>query len=263
MIQKTYPDGPDEGKPIESVSFSDGGWTGGITNAKSGEYFVISNLPAGTTYQVTEMSSEYDAGFTQAAVTNATGTITADETSEASFTNAYSAEGEISLKANVKVQDDKTGAEKGGYTFTFQLYDEDNNLLQTKTSNGEGIVTFDELGFTAADAGTESNPKVHRYRIVEVDDSQRNIVYDTHSGWVNVSVWDNGTDNEAELTVTATYDHQAGGANGEPETFVNKYLVFTDLPMVGGSGLAVPAAIAVIMAAALSSLIVRRKHKRT
>ena len=64
------------------------------------------------------------------------------------------------------------------------------------------------------------------------------------------------------MTMTVTYEHETGKPDAQPETFVNKYLVFTELPMVGGSGLAVPAASAVIMATALASLVARRKRKR-
>jgi pilin isopeptide linkage protein len=138
------------------------------------------------------------------------------------------------------------------YTFSFQLYDEDNKLLQTKTNDATGSVTFDQLGFSALDAGTESVPRTYSYKIVEVNDEQENVWYDAHSEWATVSVWDDGTGN---LHVDAAYDSKETAAK-----FTNKLLHPVVLPATGGNGLAIPIAMAVIVATGEGARRMRRRR---
>ncbi len=224
--------------------------TAAITGVHSGESFRIEGIAKDATYEVSEFG--VPAGFTQTAASGETGTIGAGTKSQASFTNAYEAAGNVELKANKTLTDGNIA----DYAFTFQLYDETNTLLQTKQNDATGVVTFDKLGFSAADAGTRSNPRKYTYKIAEVNDAQKNVAYDTHSGWLDVSVWDEGT---GELTVQAVYDHEVGDSSTTPETFKNKLLHLVELPATGGNGLAIPIAVAVIVATGEGA---RRMHRR-
>ncbi len=232
------------------VQFVEG--TAAIAGIGAGESFRIEGIAKDAAYEVSEFG--VPAGFKQTAASGATGTIEAGQKSEASFTNAYEAAGTVVLRANKTLADGNIA----DYTFTFQLYDEANKLLQTKTNNASGMVTFDELGFSAADAGTRDNPRKYTYKIAEVNDHQEHIAYDAHSGWLDVSVWDEG---EGELTVQATYDHASGSPNHTPETFANTLLHPIEMPTTGGSGLAVPIAAAAIVATAEAARRMRRRMR--
>lgn len=244
-------DGSEEPAQLNGAVFNEG--VAQIEGVGAGGGFRIVGIPKDAAYEVTEIS--VPAGFTQSAATGTTGTIGAGTTSEASFTNAYEAEGAVTLKATKTLEDGNIA----DYTFTFQLYDEGNKLLQTKTTDASGVVTFDALGFSAADAGTANARKVYNYKIVEVNDRQDNVVYDTHSGWLSVYVWDDGA---GKVTAQAVYDHDATGvATTTPETFANKLLHPVEMPATGGSGLAVPLAVATIALTAEAARRMRRQQR--
>ena len=224
--------------------------TAAITGVHNGESFRIEGIAKDATYEVSEF--DVPGGFTQSAVAGGEGTIDAGQTSKAGFTNAYAASGSVTLAAKKTLE----GGSLADHTFTFQLYDQTNKLLQTKASDAQGNVTFDALGFSAADAGTQTAPKKYTYKIAEVNDAQENVVYDTHSGWLDVNVWDNG---EGVVTAQAIYDHKGGDSSATPETFKNKLLHPVELPATGGSGLAVPVAVVVIVATAGAARRMRRR----
>lgn len=230
-----------------TVDFSAGSVT--VSGVGAGEAFVIHGLSQGARYSVAEVAKP---GFTQTAASGASGTIVAGGQSQASFTNAYAAEGSASLRARKTLR----GGDISGYTFTFQLYDEANALLQTKTNDGEGNVAFDPLDFSAADAGSESAPRTYSYRIQEVNDAQADVAYDTDSEWVTVSVWDDG---EGTLHADVAYD-AGGGAAG----FTNSLLHPIAMPETGGPGLNIPALVAAIAVTADGArrLHVRRRRRR-
>jgi pilin isopeptide linkage protein len=234
----------------DGAQFIDG--TAAIAGVGNGERFRIVGIAKDADYEVSEYN--VPAGFKQAEVSGLTGTIGAGQMSEASFTNAYEAEGSVALQANKTLEDGNIA----DYTFTFQLYDETNKLLQTKANDATGVVTFDELGYSAADAGTRDNPKKYTYKIAEVNDAQKNVAYDTHSGWLDVSVWDEG---EGELTVQAVYDHASGSPSTTPETFANKILQPIEMPTTGGNGWAIPIAAAAIVATAEAARRMRRRQR--
>lgn len=94
-----------------------------------------------------------------------------------------SGKGSAVLAKDVKIQAQKKlvnkELEKG--QFTFGLFDENGNLLQTVTNEADGSINFKALNYSAA--GT------YRYSIKEIPGNDPNYVYD---------------DKEAQLTVTVT-----------------------------------------------------------
>lgn len=232
------------------AAFIDG--VAAIAGIGDGESFRIEGIAKDTNYEVSEFG--IPDGFTQSAVSGDKGVIGAGATSRASFTNAYAADGSISLVAKKTLE----GGTISDYTFTFQLFDDANNLLQTKTNDTAGNVSFEALAFSAMDAGTKEAPKTYSYKIAEVNDGQANVVYDGHSGWLDVKVWDEGS---GELTAQAVYDHALGSPSATPETFANKLLRPVEMPATGGPGWAIPIAAAVIVASAEAARRMRRRQR--
>ena len=98
------------------------------------------------------------------------------------FKNA-SKTGSIVLKATKKM------AKLAKGTYSFQLLDQDNKVLQTKTNNENGEITFDTINYNASNLGYIN------YKIREVIGSDETINYDTHTEEITVFIEDDGTDN--------------------------------------------------------------------
>ncbi|MBQ9825990.1 MAG: Cna B-type domain-containing protein [Firmicutes bacterium] len=110
------------------------------------------------------------------------------------FTNTYGTKGEF-VPEVTKVLDGRTL--KAG-EFKFTLSDSDGKVIDTKTNAADGKVTFDALSFTGADDG-----KTYTYTITEVKGTDKDVVYDTHTVTLTVSVKDNG---DGTMTATGTYN---------------------------------------------------------
>ena len=82
--------------------------------------------------------------------------------------------------------------------FGFELRDADGTVLDTRTNDADGAVTFTDIEYTQDDIG-----KTHTYTIVEKNDAAQEYVYDTHAETVTVTVEDAG---RGKLTATAVYD---------------------------------------------------------
>ncbi len=148
---------------------------------KGGETKTAKNLPALLTYEVVETT--YD-GWTLSSHSNPSGTIDANGTKTATFTNTYSAAGKVQLSAKKVLE----GAELTAGKFSFQLKDADGKVLQTKTNAADGSVTFDEIAYTLADV--KNSPIT--YTIVEVKGNDKTLVYDAHTETITVTLTDNG-----------------------------------------------------------------------
>ena len=167
-----------------------------------GQTALITGLPHGANYAVTEAAA---GGFTQKS-TGATGTITANQTAEVSFTNTYAAEGQYVPTAMKSL----TGKELEAGAFTFALLDEDGYQLLTASNDAEGNVTFGSLAFTEADVGTKV------YQMVEKDAGAAGYVYDDAVQTITLTIADNG-----DGTLAVNDD-----LNGQPALFTNAYSDF-------------------------------------
>jgi pilin isopeptide linkage protein/uncharacterized repeat protein (TIGR02543 family) len=203
--------------------------SGGTISLSGGQTATITGLPAGTAYTVTE--SDLDGGWTQTASSGNTGTIASNGTSEASFTNTYSASGSATIKGEKALyrpssSDYSTNYEAGDFQFALYNADADGNAtgdpIQTvsngspdadETSSDYGISTVEFLPITytlddmsdATDNGDGTRTKEFTYVVKEVipdgatyDEGRSaytydGIQYDDSSQIVTVTVTDDGS----------------------------------------------------------------------
>jgi len=105
------------------------------------------------------------------------------------FDNVYEASGEVVLRAWKTLDARKLKNQE----FSFELYDEEGNLLQTKHNHSDGTITFDPITYTQDDVG-----KMFYYTIKEhiphhTDaDYDETVIYDTNVYGYSVYVFDNG-----------------------------------------------------------------------
>ena len=118
----------------------------------------------------------------------------------------YEATGSIQIGATKRL----LGGVLADGQFGFELRDADGTVLDTRTNDADGAVTFTDIEYTQDDIG-----KTHTYTIVEKNDAAQEYVYDTHAETVTVTVEDAG---RGRLTATAAYD--ADGA-----VFTNEHKV--------------------------------------
>lgn len=196
-ITKTVEGSADTSKEFtfNVVTIKDGVRNTQQVKVRAGKTVDLGEFPAGTTYTVTE--TDIPAGYTLKGSVGDMGTIVAEQTQEAVFTNAYAATGSAALSATKRL----AGGVLAAGQFSFALRDEAGNVLQTVTNDADGAVTFEPISYTSA--GT------YRYTIAEVVPGQgdagfdASIAYDVHSEDVTVKVTDNG---DGTLSAVATYD---------------------------------------------------------
>ena len=108
------------------------------------------------------------------------------------FSNSYApAATEVKLGASkvLSGEDLKEGQ------FSFQLKDADGKVLQTAKNAADGTVGFEAISY--------DKPGTYAYSISEVDDGQKNVMYDAAEHRVTVTVTDDGA---GHLVATVTYD---------------------------------------------------------
>ena len=106
----------------------------------------------------------------------------------------YEATGSIQIGATKRL----LGGVLADGQFGFELRDADGTVLDTRTNDADGAVTFTDIEYTQDDIG-----KTYTYTIVEKNDAAQEYVYDTHAETVTVTVEDAG---RGRLTATAAYD---------------------------------------------------------
>ena len=164
----------------------------------SGGRSVIRDIPDGATYILTESDTP---GWTQTSAENAEGTITADQTTHATFTNRYSSSGSFSPELSKEY----IGGSLAEETFDFELLDEEMNVIQAAQSDASGSVSFNPIEYTQDDVG-----RTFTYYAREVAGTDESMDYDPHTETITVTLTDDGAGN---ITATPTYSN-----NGE---FVN------------------------------------------
>lgn len=170
-------------------------------------------LPFGT-YEVREVAGRpgYQASReTRTFTMRSDGEVAAPEALE----NVYLARGTWVPEAHKSLE----GASIRHHAFRFEVIDEADAVVSEGSSGPDGTVSFAEVPYDQDDVGR------HEYRIVEVDEGERGIVYDAHEEHVSVDVRDNL---DGTLSVSPAYD--ADGA-----LFENTYSLAT-LPSTGGPG---------------------------
>ena len=189
--------------------------SGGSLTLKGGQTATVKNLPSEDNYRVVEVASD---GYKATQITGATGTIQAGQAAQAHFTNTYETTGSVQLKA----QKTLTGRTLANKQFSFQVFDENGNVLRSASCKADGSVTFGLIKYDSSDNG-----KTYTYYIqekvpadaVNAEDitwedateaqkiaggfSKKGYTYDSSTHRVKVSVSDNG---DGTMKTTTVYD---------------------------------------------------------
>lgn len=208
---------------------------------QNGETATISGLPDGASYEVTE-DNYADAGFTTTSE-NASGTIDADATKTAAFTNTYDTSGDVNVSTAdaeaqlTKVLEGKAwGADD---SFSFQIasdsdyannadaekYLPDNITVTVNAATGEDESGNDSATFDFAFEPFDAIGEYH-YTVVELGGNNPGITYSKNIAKVTVRVFDGG---EGELKATVTIDNSLFTNTYEPGT-----VDFDDYRTTGG-----------------------------
>ncbi|MBS6166333.1 MAG: VWA domain-containing protein, partial [Firmicutes bacterium] len=206
----------------------------------------IQGLPAGTTYTVTE--TELGDGFTQTAPEGAaTGTISADGTKTAAFTNTYEVEsasltGSTALQVKKEIQGKAPETsyewqENDSFTFTITAVTQGAPMPDRK----EIVIDKDTTNHTASFGDiTYTKPGTYKYEIREKNSEIPGMSSDSRAYQVQVVVKDTGT---GSLNVEKImYSLLAGGSTtkyeyneNNPMTFVNTYDTATQRVIIRGT----------------------------
>ena len=146
------------------------------------------------------------------------------------FTNAYNAKGEVELSASKTL----TGSSLAAGQFSFELKDDQGNVLQTKTNDAEGKVTFDSLKYTEADID-----KTYTYTVSEKNNNITGVTYDTIVYIVKVQITDS-KDSDGTLNITTTTEKN--GEAVEEMTFANTFAGTVKLVKTSTEGKTLPGA---------------------
>lgn len=168
---------------------------------KPGEHdYTVREVVPEDTYGVTYDTSEFMIHTT--VTDNSDGTLSVTHTTEGEivFTNVYKAAGtSVTLGASKVLK----GNDLTKGQFTFQLKDENGNVVAEAKNNEKGQIIFDTLEYDKAG--------IYKYTISEVNDKQENITYDAKVYEVTVTVVD---DEKGQLKATV---------EGDSAVFTNQY----------------------------------------
>lgn len=192
-----------------------------ITYTEPGEYYYTVE-EAGSLENVTNDTTVYEVKVT--VTDNADGTLTCVPTysygTGIKFTNVYDTPGSATIQA-YKFLDFGTLKDD---QFTFELYDSSGNVIDTKTNNDSGTVTFKQLEYSLKDLNKDTNGNAvtteFRYKIKEKNTGAKGYEYSTAEYEVIVTV----VPNDDVLATSVAYK-DASGNNVDPKNviFTNKY----------------------------------------
>ena len=154
---------------------------------KPNESFTLDNIPAGVKYEVYEKTKE---GWNLVNTSNTAGTIRANQSSTATFTNDYQPNKATTQITGNKVMENKQDLSE----FQFTLKDnQTNRVLQTVNASQSGGIVFQPIEYTTTG--------VYNYTIEEVEGTNNTITYDTKQYNVRVTV---RRDRKGNLVATQT-----------------------------------------------------------
>lgn len=228
--------------PVSNGTIADNG----TVTIEAGQRVVITGLPAGTTYTVTEQGANSN-GFTTTDNSVGDGANTADgvvdgmivggSQQSATFTNTYNASTPVNLSADttLSVQKVLDGRDwRDDDSFTFNLSPVQNapasskaEVVITDATGNNHTDSFGDITFTAMGA--------YRYTITEVNDDNPivGIDYSAAVYRVTVNVVDGGNGNLAigNVSIEQLQDDEGAesadgtsGVQGSTVTFTNRYL---------------------------------------
>lgn len=177
----------------------------------AGEKITIKDLPAGTTYRITEVNLKSGWSAVSDKTINATGVIPAGNQATATFTNTYQS-GKITVPlSGIKFLDGEPATSHTPFEFQLERLanatDNAGEPVGRTTSGVGGAFSFEGLEFS--EAGT------YNYIIREiVPDDASGILYDGHVERITIVV---SADNNNMLSSTVTYMDEGEGIDGKPQ----------------------------------------------
>lgn len=156
---------------------------------KNNEVKEFTNLKADSRYEIKELN--IPDGYKLKSIDKASGIVGVNEVVNVIATNEYNAKGSFNIKAKklLENKDLKQGQ------FKFVLLDENNKTVAESNNDANGNIDFGLVDIEKAGNFT--------YKIKEINDSQKDIVYDTHEEIVKVNSVD---ENDGNLKVNVVYD---------------------------------------------------------
>lgn len=167
----------------------------------NGQSQTITDLPYGTTYQVTEVN--LPAGYSLEGIDQANGTIGSDRVSVL-VRNKYELSGTANLDAK-KILDNTNDPNRTlkANEFTFELVDKGANATDPADDTIVATATNDEYGNIAFGAVTFTQAGNYTYYMRESKGADTSIQYDGHEEEVRVTAVDRGN---GTLSVAVSYD---------------------------------------------------------
>ena len=166
-----------------AIEMQDGAFT---FSMKKNNTAIFTGLPAETKYQIFE---DTPVGWVLIADSNTSGTIKAEQRSDANFMNqAISNDCSLILSGDKFIDQMRAGQDE----FQFELLDEDGNVVSTTTTGAGGNIVFGALTFTADDVGRDIYYTVRE--VVPGEDkilygtTDENVTFDTHEERIRVVV---------------------------------------------------------------------------
>lgn len=188
---------------------------------QAGQTVTIEGIPSGAHYELEEVAAP---GWSIEQQSNTQGTIVAQQTQNASYTNKYSVQ---PTKAEVGGIKELTGRDsQAGEKFTFTLEGKDQ---ATKTAIGDGTITLPTTSVDVSDLKngvskefsfgelTFTKPGEYNFILKETPGSAGGMRYDTHEAYVTVTVQDDGQGN---LVASVKYSDDG---KGQGKYFSNVY----------------------------------------
>lgn len=185
----------DSGKLIQTTTNDAAGQIrfGEISYTAAGDYEYIIREKAGVDKTIDYDTAQHKVSV-HVKVVNEQLIATATGESEAYFENNYHP---LSTSITFKARKELIGKDLSAKSFTFELLDDSNKVIQTATNDASGQVNFEQVSY--AKAGE------YNYTIREQQGEDPCIVYDRSSYKVHVKV----EDNKGQLVATPTYEKEA------------------------------------------------------
>ena len=168
------------------------------------ESLTITNLPAGTQYQVYEQTPS---GWVLVKHSGEMGVIEPLKNAKALFVNDYQPGKTQATIVGTKTVDGNAGKVNAG-DYSFELRNSEGTLLETVPCGAGGSIAFSPITYTTAGTWTYTVKEV-------VPQDQGNIQYDTHEEKVTVTVTDDGAGN---LSSSVKYDGSSMAFNNHDAT---------------------------------------------
>lgn len=200
-----------------------------ITYTKPGEYYYTVE-EAGSLENVTNDTTVYEVKVT--VTDNGNGKLSCVPTYSVGegikFTNIYDTPGSATIQAYKSLD---YGTLKDGQ-FTFELYDSTGNVIDTKTNNDSGTVTFKQLEYSLKDLNKDTNGNAvtttFTYKIKEKNTGLNGFTYSTAEYDVIVTV----TPSDDTLTTSVEYKDAEGNAvDSKNVIFKNEYTAIGEVQL--------------------------------